>query len=365
MSYDTYPVCRAATEPFFDRSFSLPISKQPELVCRADASLSGLEARSSFERQAAFDLYRGQSVFSRFSTEIWKNSPFPSSQGIPDSDNPFNASLSGLAMFTLGGFAGCASVPPKAPEGFLPQGQVLTSGDYRARYDLTGDPQKFGTILFFRQSYGAMPDMDNTLASLDGYEDTIQYQWHIVKSLEGLAPKHVFVEDLPVDFPAGDRAPLMKYVKEGLGDFSKFFNKLDLPSERQPQYFRLLAAYKQAAIIYALKHEDVSLHRTLSPEESGDSYDHLAQLWIKHGSKGAEVRKDPEFQRLMFELPEAYAVREIMKFYQTHPGETIALLFGKMNQFCDNFQAIHYLPQIASFWWTEPTDSLTIPKACE
>ncbi|MFO1464355.1 MAG: hypothetical protein U1F66_11335 [bacterium] len=362
MSSVTLPVCRAepeaASEPLFSRAFSA----KNDLVCRPNEAFPPLAQPSWLERWSAWEGRRSLDVATSFAARILQDNPISQSSPEPD---PWGPSLVGLFSDFLGGLAGCAGSSAARPASTMPQGAVLMSGEFRGRYDLLGDPDKYGTILFYRQSYGSMPDMDNNLASLDAYEDTLQYQWHILKSLELEKPKHVFVEDLPIDFPAGDRAPLMKYIKDGLGDFKHFFSKYDLPSEREPKYFQLLAAYKQVALIYAYKHPEVHLHRVIEPAESDEMHVQLEQVWVRHQGNPAEVRKDPEFQRLMFTLPEAYAVREIMKFYKEHPGEKIALIFGKMNNFCDNFQAIHYLPRIASFWWSEPTDPLTIPKACE
>lgn len=364
MSFATYPVCRPADESVSVRLFTPKDPDPQELVCRPEASNLSGEAGSSFAPalQRQKELRKG--VLSAFAAELFKTDPFPRLEA--ESSSPWDLSLGGLVSGALAGLGGCSGPAASRPAGAtMPQGAVLMSGDFRGRYDLLGDPQKYGTIFFYRQSYGPMPDMDSNLASLDGYEETLQYQWHILKSLELNRPKHVFVEDLPVDFPPGDRAPLMKYIKDGLGDFKNFFHKYDLPSEREPQYLRLLAAYKQVALIYAYKYPDVYLHRTVEPAETDELHVRLEQLRVRHRGDPAALRRDPEFQKLMFALPEAYAVREIMKFYRQHPGETIALIFGKTNQFCDNFQAIHYLPRIASFWWSEATDSMTIPKACE
>lgn len=360
MSFDLDPVCRPEPEAGFDRLYS-PFNPDPqELLCRAEET-SPSEAKSFFENSVNWGKSQGQYASSRFASEIFKSNPFQK----PEPKGPWSMSLGGLVTSAMGGLVGCSTPAESRPSSVLPQGALLMSGDFRGRNDLLGDPEKYGTILFFRQSYGSMPDMDSNLDSLDAFEDTLQYQWHILKALELHRPKHVFVEDLPIDFPAGDRAPLMKYVKDGLGDFKNFFSKYDLPSEREPRYLRLLAAFKQVALIYAYKYPDVHLHRTIEAAETAELHVRLEQLRVRHQGNPSAIRQDPEFRKLMFELPEAYAVREMMKFYKDHPGEMVALLFGKMNQFCDNFQDIHYLPRIASIWWSEPTDSMTIPKACE
>lgn len=364
MSTKIYPVCGPVPEAGSVRLFTPKPNEAEVLVCRAETPPDALETADYFGKWRAWQQEHRLEATHRWAADLFRSDPF--AKGEKQGPSPWESSLLGAFAATVGGAAGCSgSVVNRPADAIMVQGATLMSGDFRGRYDLVGDPQKFGTILFYRQSYGAMPDMDNNLASLDGYEDTLQYQWHILKSLELLRPKHVFVEDLPIDFPPGDRAPLMKYIKEGLGDFKNFFSKYDLPSEREPQYLRLLAAYKQVALIYAYKYPDVHLHRTVEPAETAELHVRLEQLRIRYQANPSAMRKDPEFQKLMFELPEAYAVREIMKFYRQHPGETVALIFGKMNQFCDNFKAIHYLPRIASFWWGEPTDSVTIPKACE
>jgi len=359
----SYPVCRAESDRRPELSLFSPLPAKEELVCKVDDDPKTQDSKALWQQWTAWDRSHRSSLATSFAAELFKGSPW--THATAPLEDPWSLSLAGLALAPVLGLSGCAETTPSKPTETLTQGAALVSGEFHGRYDLLGDPEKFGEIFFYRQSYGSMPDMDNKLASLDGYESTIEYQWHLLKALESNKPKHVFVEDLPIDFPPGDRASLMKYIKDGLGDFVNFFSKYDLPSQREPKYFQLLAAYKQVALIYAYKHPEVYLHRVVEPAESRELQVRLEQLEVRHQGNSAELRKDPEFQRVMFELPEAYAVREIMKFYKAHPREPIGLIFGKMDNFCDNFQAIHYLPRIASFWWSEPTDSIAIPKACE
>ncbi|HKY64237.1 MAG TPA: hypothetical protein VJR29_12550 [bacterium] len=360
MFVETDPVCRDISEIHPSELLCRQAPEEP-LAC-SESSEAG---KSYFEKSRDLGGKLNQTVRSAFAAEIFKSPAF--SKPEESYGDPWAYSLGGLALSALGGLTGCSSTTTTSAPSAMAQGAaaILSSGSLRGRYDLLGDPKKYGTIYFYRQSYSSMPDMDPGLESLEPYRAGMEYQRHIVDSLELFMPKHVFVEDLPIDIPAGDREPLMNFIRDGLGDFKNFFSKHDLPSEREPNYFRLLAIYKQAALIYAYNHPEVALHRTIDPGESDELMDQLARVWNSHQGNPDAVRKDPEFHRLMFTLREAYAVREIMKFYKDHPGEDIALIFGKLHSFCDNFQAIGFMPRIASIWWDETTDTVAIPKACE
>ncbi len=212
--------------------------------------------------------------------------------------------------------------------------------------EVPGSP-RIGEVILLRQMHN-FPGLE-----VDTYREIKSQQWQILRELERLQVKDVFVESQTQDVTPRSRflerpAPLQllrNVFPEGL------------PDQPDADQEDCLLEYG-AAEIYAALHDDVTLHKTWTPEEAEANWYAMFAgtgrgLWehdLKLRDFGAFVEMEKN-RPLVFEAREALATREIWQFLRANPGKRVALIFGKAHQFADNFQEPDFRPVVRSIEW--------------
>lgn len=202
-----------------------------------------------------------------------------------------------------------------------------------------------GTVRYIKQVHTAYFENDSRL------KDIGLYQLGILKRLEELGTRHVFVEGLYTDLNCADSAAERVFSKYTHGllnrkkwqDFPadgfldtlrKQFSDssyLSAPTEEQ----RFLLGAVGAAFIYAALHVDIELHRTISQKKD-------AKLFIR------QMSHEPESVRFGWyrtTAREYFAAKEVCSFLDKNPGADVAIVFGAAHCF---------EPMLKRVWAVEP-----------
>lgn len=238
----------------------------------------------------------------------------------------------------------------------------------KVKVDLAGDP-KLGTVLFIRQAH-LSPLGSDPLSPSQQDMQVARYQFKILKLLSRLRPKDVFLENWQINYTPQqlhhsdmiiDELPLAMRKQIGAALSPQRISK---PTEQQ----LITIAFIRSAYVYSLAYNDVSLRRTLRPEESGtiekcnDALMRNRKLSSMGQMRHPETGELVEVQKLSFDLehPEVVrvcsvrdklAVREMIAHLKAHPGDRIALVYGMWHEVADDFEAAGFTPQVLSVWW--------------
>lgn len=236
---------------------------------------------------------------------------------------------------------------PSSPKGssISFNGRTLSSTSgvaLKSRVDLEGDPS-VGTIFFLRNYHTpGMEVMHSDDPRLVDYRMFIvASQWEALQLLEQLGAKNVFYERVSISTTGPE------YTEELRSQDPRILPIVDTlrsAGREMPDYgLGIFNVDIGAPYSYALRNPEVHLHPVFTPEEQ------LQSIGIM--KSGDEKARNKDF----FDR-EAWATRNIMKYLQAHPGESIVVVFGAIHNFCDDFIKADFKPRIVSAWYEFPNN---------
>ncbi len=150
---------------------------------------------------------------------------------------------------------------------------------------------------------------------------TDAYQYDMLKKLLEMDVKHVFDEGVILDWK-----PEIYQNFSVREDIKKHFPEGQLPDRPNAEQMKILRKYG-ATIVYALIKGDVHIHPLIN---NNDTY--------KRTNEAARVgysRSDKSFTN---DTREKEATQIIMDFLKEHPGEKVALVYGRAHNFWQHFE---------------------------
>lgn len=244
----------------------------------------------------------------------------------------------------LGGTWGCTSQ-------YKP-GVTYGNKNAGVRIELEGDSD-LGIVYFFRNFHKVYALTSQKIwVGEKNIEVNALYAFTTLKILEAMKPKHIFMEGLSRDLPASPESHQLletrfrEHSPSLVGYFQNENSFEEIPWKRKAGLANFGAGY-----VYAYRHPDVSLHKTMTPEE-GDYMEELFQQRAREsGEEKYQPSQDSDIRWFVMDEREKWAVREMAAFLRDHPGEKITLIYGFRHQFCDDFQMINFTPTILSVWF--------------
>lgn len=229
----------------------------------------------------------------------------------------------GKGLISLALLSGCVPKPPVCVPPVAPAEVKITT-------EIKGD-KNVGEVLFIKQLH-SIPDTRLVRKEiLENFSWLIgEYQVKIAKFLEDNKIKHVFDEGRTTDLTPDNRQESALFVSQARAARLLFPQGIKESSASQFAVFGLLIM-PTGAEFYAVFHPDVTIHRTLSPENDAL----YSKLVAQHGDR----------KEFTFDLREKFAAAEVMSFLGEHPGERVALTFGAAHEFNNHF-ASYSLPPV-------------------
>jgi hypothetical protein len=228
-------------------------------------------------------------------------------------------------------------------------GSELDEIRFRERVELEGTP-KVGRVTHYRQVH---------VSSFERQEPAFEwavarYQFEILKSFERERFLHVFAEGQTQGVGPGEFARL---DPEAVGDARRVFRRIDeRPTDEQLNF--LFSAVAGAGTVYALLHDDVTLH----PGEDPETMERIKAIAKRYDNRVGVAAADAEFARLIRPVREEFLTRQVMSFLREHPGERCAILYGASHEFSDDFGAQGAPPALRSVWWLTPDTLSFFPQ---
>src|SRR3989339_643187 len=171
-----------------------------------------------------------------------------------------------------------------------------------------------GTVIYIRQLH-YVPEMNEADMTIVG-----EYQMRIWQELERRKVTDIFVESLYEDL--NSQSPIRR------NDDSRVLRTVfpnGIPEEPTDLQLLCLALYG-SYLIYFYVHSEITLHKTLSEEESA--------------SIDSEINRAINVSENILGNRERFASREIEIFFENNPGATIVLIYGALHEFRDNLEGL-------------------------
>ena len=206
-----------------------------------------------------------------------------------------------------------------------------------------------GTVLWLGQQHalpegleGLMPQ--DPLQRMRYIEGTQRNQFAVLQTLEHEGIAHVFMEGFSVEeIPEAvrdARGPNGEPLRDLFRQIPGSFEELNLEQ-------RLALFNYGADQIYLMRHHNVQLHGVAVPNHRQENMAHMRILIARHQG-GEDITADLE---AFDESRETYAVAQLMDFFQSRPGETVALVYGADHDFADNFASVESPPRLIAYTW--------------
>jgi len=211
---------------------------------------------------------------------------------------------------------------------------------------LFGD-RSVGELVYIRQVHHALGlDADMT-------REIAEYQTQIFRELESGKYQHVFLESY-----TEDHAPRSKFRPRPANlELIRSVFPSGFPKELNAGQRKVLFE-EGGGLVYAALHDEVSVHKTWTPEEGQENYEKLFQGTGRGGLAPEEAIKNLDWiVQLEKNIPhvfsdrEAMATREVMEFLSKHPGERAVLIFGAAHEFEDDFGRLEHPPILRTIEW--------------
>lgn len=273
----------------------------------------------------------------------------------------------GLHGGTLGANWGCSPRHLGSHPTGLRVGTTYTfkeNENLRFRVEMAGDPA-VGTLIFIRQWHLPNYFITGEVPDYQGYQVIGNYHKNVFAALESVEAKHVFVESLDRDFPGGgDRNEFHNFVRRTFPQAINYLSDQDSPEIRE-QKITVMLAWMGGAIFYALKYPEISLWKTMTPQEAEFLKAKVKEIKKRLGGDLKKMEQDIELYNLINDQRESWALRQMIRFFRENPGEKAALVYGGGHRFCDDFARAALSPQLISVWWkTSQGQEMDPPEAC-
>lgn len=223
----------------------------------------------------------------------------------------------------------------------------LPAGLFQIEEDLAGDPA-LGHVLFVRD-FHAPPGFSEMTPRAQG--PVWRYQWSLLGLFERLRPRHIFVEELARS--GGTQLVLERLAEAGpieasLPNIQELRSVASAFETRPSPALSYFAGAVGADSLHALRYvNEVTLHRTLSPEEALQSQRGLQNSTDCLRDAGVE-NCSQVFEENSLRDREAWASREVIQYLRQNPGASVVLVFGGRHQFCDNFVRENFRPRMTT-----------------
>jgi hypothetical protein len=204
--------------------------------------------------------------------------------------------------------------------------------------DHEGDPRQ-GTILFLRQIHAEPKDVNNRAPDAEVQKRLVKvgsYHLKVYRALEEIKPKIIFVEDEWSTGKADD------YPKQYMIKQIRDLFPAGMPSLPDDTQLGALGYYG-SGFVWVCLHPGVIMHRTCT-KEGLQKYDSKAQ-----NERVVQGKPDVHY---LFDVREAWAIAELKEYLDSHPGETVPLIFGAMHEFGPQFKDFN--PTVYSRTWLAP-----------
>lgn len=230
-----------------------------------------------------------------------------------------------------------------------------------AQVDLSGNLES-GLAVFLRQVH--VNSSDESIS-----EQAKISQWELLRYLlEVLKPTTLFAEGLSENMT---QAQVRTWVENHVSvEDQALLNRLrDNPFPIVPDdALRALVVKLRPALVYVYLARDteIILHRVMTPEEARISERERQNLSACTHQSDATVRLTclRQHENFVMQTREAWAVREISNYLRRNPGASIAIIFGAMHIFCDDFQRVGIRYRLLSVWAREASTEPRMQGDC-
>lgn len=216
-----------------------------------------------------------------------------------------------------------------------------------------------GAAIFLRQAHVNMTDGGIS-------PEAMISQWELLYYLsEVLKPPVLFCESFPQNLSQNEARAWVE--RNASAHELALLNQLrdsGFPVQPSDELRRLVVRLRPSLVYaYLSRNPSVLLHRVMTPEE-GEASERQREAMIARCGSLASLDRLTCYRReenFTMHTREAWASREISAYHQSHPSVPIAIIFGGMHTFCDDFTHLSIGLKLVSVWATEAFDNAVFP----